>query len=220
MAHFVIFGGSGMIGGRAVREALSRGHRVTAVVRDPAKLTEKDASLTVVAGDVTDPATVAKFAAGADAVVSAVSPAQLAGAEPQLTVTFAPVFTGLVGGLRALGAQAPRLVVVGGASSLKLPTGERLFDAPGFPEAYKPAALAHADFLERLRGVSDLHWSYLSPSAEVAPDKRTGTFRLGGDELLLDAEGKSFISAEDYAIALIDEAEDPKHPRRRFTVGY
>jgi putative NADH-flavin reductase len=214
----VIFGGSGMIGRRAVLEAVSRGHKVTAVVRDPAKMTSKHADLTVVTGDVTDPATVAKLAAGADAVISAVSPATVADADPE--VTFAPVVAGLVEGLRAAGADAPPLVVVGGAGSLRLPGGERLMDAPFFPDEYKSAALAHADLLDRLRRVPDLAWSYFSPASVIAPDKRTGTFRLGGDDLVFDADGESFISAEDYAVALVDEAESPKHVRERFTIAY
>jgi len=218
MAHFVIFGGSGMVGQRTVREALNRGHTVTTVVRDPAKVTEQDAELTVVAGDVTDPAVVAKLTAGADAVISAVSPMTVAGADPE--VTFAPVVVGLVEGLRAAGTNAPPLIVVGGAGSLKLPNGERLMDAPFFPDEYKPAALAHADLLDRLLRVPDLAWSYFSPASVIAPDKRTGTFRLGGDDLLFDAEGDSFISAEDYAVALVDEAESPKHVRERFTIAY
>lgn len=218
MAHFVIFGGSGMIGRRAVREALDRGHKVTAVVRDPAKLTEQDPELTVVAGDVTDPAAVAKLSAGADAVISAVSPMTVAVADPE--VTFAPVVVGLVEGLRATGTDAPPLVVVGGAGSLKLPSGERLMDAPFFPDEYKAAAAAHADLLDRLRRVPDLAWSYFSPASVIAPDKRTGTFRLGGDDLLFDPQGDSFISAEDYAVALVDEAESPKHVRERFTIAY
>ena len=218
MAHFVIFGGSGMIGSRTVIESLSRGHQVTAVVRDPARVTAQHPELTMVAGDVTDPAAVAKLTAGADAVISAVSPMTVPGADPE--VTFAPVVAGLVEGLRAAGTDATPLVVVGGAGSLRLPTGERLMDAPFFPDEYKPAALAHADLLERLRGVSDLAWSYFSPASVIAPRERTGTFRLGGDDLLFDAEGESFISAEDYAVALVDEAESPKHVRERFTIAY
>jgi uncharacterized protein len=218
MAHFVIFGGSGMIGQRAVREALGRGHKVTVVVRDPAKVTERHPNLTVATGDVTDPAAVEKLAAGADAVISAVGPISVPGGEPG--ATFAPVAKGLTEGLRALGAGAPRLVVVGGAGSLKLPSGERLVDAPGFPDAYKPSALAHADFLDILRGVDDVEWSFFSPASEIAPGERTGKFRLGGDDLVADADGKSFITAEDYAVALIDEAANPKHVHARFTIGY
>jgi len=109
---------------------------------------------------------------------------------------------------------------VGGAGSLEVAPGVRLVDAPGFPELHKAEALAQGEALAVFRGVSDLEWSFLSPAAVIAPGERTGAFRLGGDQLLADADDNSHISAEDYAIALIDEAEEPKHTGRRFTVAY
>lgn len=219
MAKIVIFGGSGMIGQCAVREALSRGHEVTVVVRDPSKVTDSHPKLTVTSGDVTDPGTVAKTAGGADAVISAISPPRdVPGADPAAALTAAA--DSLISGLRSLGSDAPRLVVVGGAGSLEVAPGVRLVDAPGFPAEHKAGALAQGEALAVFRGVSDLDWSYLSPAASIAPGERTGTFRLGGDQLLSDADGTSHISAEDYAIALVDEAEQPKHLRQRFTVAY
>jgi putative NADH-flavin reductase len=218
MAKIVIFGGSGMIGQRAVREALGRGHEVTAVVRDPSKLTDPHPNLTVAAGDVTDPGTVARLGSGADVVINAISPPRVPGADPAAALIAAA--DSLIAGLRGLGEGAPRLLVVGGAGSLLVAPGLRLVDAPGFPDAYKAEALAHADALAVYRGVEDLEWSYLSPPATISPGERTDAFRLGGDELVADAEGNSHISAEDYAIALIDEAENPKHLRQRFTLAY
>jgi len=219
MAKFVIFGGSGMIGQRAVREALDRGHEVTIVVRHPAKVTESHPNLTVTSGDVSDPGTVAKAAIGADAVISAVSPPRgVPGSDPAAVLT--AVAESLVAGLRSLGSDAPRLLVVGGAGSLEVAPEVRLVDAPGFPDLYKAEALAQGEALAVYRGVTDLDWSYLSPAASIAPGERTGTFRLGGDQLLSDADGNSHISAEDYVIALVDEAEESKHVRRRFTVAY
>ena len=217
MAKIVLFGASGMIGSRALAEALARGHEVTAVVRDPARVTTTDPKLTVATGDVTDPATVTRLGEGADVVVSAVSQR---GPGLDQTAAYDAVGRGLVEGLRALGADAPRLVVVGGAGSLEVAPGARLVDQPGFPDAYKSEALAHAEVLEKLRGVTDVRWSYLSPAVEIAPGERTGTFRLGGDAVVSDADGKSFISAEDYSIALIDEAESGKHVGERFTLAY
>jgi putative NADH-flavin reductase len=217
MAKIVLFGASGMIGARALTEALGRGHEVTAVVRDPAKLTTTDPKLAVVAGDVTDPSTVTRLAQGADVVVSAVS---RRGPGLDQTAAYDEVGRGLVEGLRALGAEAPRLVIAGGAGSLEVAPGQRLADQPGFPDAYKPEARAHGELLEKLRGVTDVKWAYLSPAAEIAPGERTGKFRIGGDALLRDADGKSFITAEDYAIALIDEAESGKHVGERFCVAY
>jgi putative NADH-flavin reductase len=217
MAKIVLFGASGMIGQRALTEALGRGHEVTAVVRDPAKVTTDHPNLTVVAGDVAQPATVTRLAEGADVVVSAVSQR---GPGLDQTAAYDAVGRGLVEGLRALGADAPRLVVVGGAGSLEVAPGQRLVDQPDFPDSYKGEALAHGDLLEKLRAVTDVKWAYLSPAAMIHPGERTGSFRVGGDALMSDADGKSFISAEDYAVALIDEAESGKHVGERFSVAY
>ncbi|HEX4788940.1 MAG TPA: NAD(P)H-binding protein [Actinospica sp.] len=217
MAQLVLFGASGMIGGRVLAEALERGHQVTAVVRDPSKVKGGDPNLTVVAGDVTDPASVTRVAQGADAVIAAVS---RRGPGLDQKAAYRAVGDGLVQGLRALGADAPPLVLVGGAGSLEVAPGQRLVDQPGFPDTYKSEALAHADLLDWLRGVEDVKWAYASPAAEIAPGERTGNFRLSGDALLSDADGRSFISAEDFAVALVDEAESGTHRGRRFTAAY
>jgi hypothetical protein len=115
--------------------------------------------------------------------------------------------------------HAPRLIVVGGAASLEVAPGVMLVNAKDFPAQWKPIALAHVKALELLR-MSSIDWTYLSPSAFLEPGQRTGKFRLGQDELLTAADGKSWISMEDYAIALVDELERPQHRRQRFTVGY
>ncbi|HTM82585.1 NAD(P)-dependent oxidoreductase, partial [Asticcacaulis sp.] len=117
-------------------------------------------------------------------------------------------------------AGVKRLLVVGGAGSLEVASGKMLIDTDGFPEAFKAEAKAGARFLERLKEGSDLDWTFLSPSADFAPGERTGHFRLGGDQLLRYAQGKSYISMEDFAIAMVDELEQHAHSRRRFTVGY
>ncbi|HEY3873027.1 MAG TPA: NAD(P)H-binding protein [Actinocrinis sp.] len=220
MAKIVIFGASGMIGQRAVREALGRGDTVTGVARDAARITDEHPGLTKVAGDAVNEQLVAKLAAGADAVIVSIGPPRT----PEATLedkraAMAGLFDSVLGALRSLGGGAPRLIVVGGASSL-LVGGTPLFDLPGFPDAYKSEAQSHIEVLERLRGVSDVQWTYLSPAAEIAPGERTGVFRLGGDDLLSDPDGKSFISAEDFAVALIDEAEKPQHVGRRFCAAY
>ena len=116
--------------------------------------------------------------------------------------------------------RVPRLVIMGGAGSLEVAPGQRLVDQPGFPDVYRSEALAHAALLGRLREVRDVRWAYASPAAEIAPGERTGEFRLGGDTLLSDESGRSFISAEDFAIALVDEAESGAHLGTRFTAGY
>jgi putative NADH-flavin reductase len=123
-----------------------------------------------------------------------------------------------VGAVRASGVA--RYLVVGGAGSLEVAPGVKLIDTPDFPEAYKAEAGRGGDFLAYLRGVDDLDWTFLSPSALFFVGDRKGTFRLGTDQLLVDGEGNSSISYADYAIALVDEIEAPRHVRQRFTVGY
>jgi len=117
-------------------------------------------------------------------------------------------------------AGVKRLLVVGGAGSLLLPDGTRVIDSAGFPEAYKAEASAGALFLQNLRQEQTLDWTFLSPSAEFVEGERTGTFRLGKDDLLVSSEGRSWITFADYAIAMLDEVETSKHSRQRFTVGY
>ena len=117
-------------------------------------------------------------------------------------------------------AKVPRLLVVGGAGSLEVAPGLTLVNSPDFPPEYKPETLAGVKFLDVLRQEEELDWTFLSPSYLFAPGERTGKFRLGKDELLVGADGQSRISTEDFAIALVDELERPKHSRERFTVGY
>lgn len=205
----VLYGASGMIGSRILTELLSRGHQVTAVVRNPAKIAAP--GVRVLKGDVTEAASVAQTARGADAVISAYAPPK--GDEP----VFSAAMYALLDGLAEAGVR--RLIVVGGAGTLEVAPGVQLVDAPGFPEAYRDIAMAHRDALPILKE-SELDWTYLSPAGMIAPGERTGKFRLGTTSLLTDEKGESRISAEDYSLALVDELEDPKHIRRQFTVAY
>lgn len=208
-----LFGASGTIGGRILREALDRGHEVTAVLRDPAKLQVQHPRLRAVAGEALDPASIATAVAGQDAVISAIGPG-LAEPRPGFLVQAAH---SLLEGLGKAGVT--RLLVVGGAGSLEVAPGLQLVDAPSFPEAWKGVALEHREAFAVFRK-ADLDWSYFSPAAFIQPGERTGHYRLGGDQLLTDAQGESRISAEDYAVALLDELEQPKHLRKRFTAAY
>jgi hypothetical protein len=160
--------------------------------------------VTAARGDAADPAGLAEVLKGHDAVVSSL---RFLDTDPQA----------LIGAVRASGVK--RYLVVGGAGSLFVAPGQRLIDQPEFPAAYKDEASKGADFLDVLRGVSDLDWTFISPSALFVPGERTGTFRLAKDELLVSEKG-STISYEDFAIALVDEIEKPAHVRERFTVGY
>jgi uncharacterized protein len=200
----VLFGASGMIGSRILQELVDRGHDVTAVVRTPEKITA--AGVRALEGDVTDESTVASTIKGADAVISAYAP------PPGHEEAIVKATQSLVAGLNQAGVK--RLLFVGGAGSLEVAPGVRLADAPNFPEAFKAIALAHCDVL------SDLDWTYLSPAAFIQPGERTGKFRLGGTRLVTDEKGDSRISAEDYAIALVDELENPTHVRQQFTLAY
>jgi uncharacterized protein len=204
----VLYGASGMIGSRVLQELRSRGHQVTAVVRDPAKITAT--GVRVLKGDLTDPASVAQTAKGADAAISAYAPPK--GEEPTLSAAT----HALLEGLQAAGVS--RLIVVGGAGSLKA-GGVALVDGPGFPEAYRDIAMAHRDLLPILEA-STLDWTCLSPAAMIEPGERTGKFRLGTADLVVNEKGESRISAEDYAVALVNELENPQHIRQQFTLAY
>jgi putative NADH-flavin reductase len=212
-----LFGATGNIGQRIAAEALRRGHEVVGVVRDPARVQSPDPRITLVQGDATDAASVARVAKGADAIVSAISPRPNSRGLPAPSLTAAA--KALLAGARK--ANVKRLVVVGGAGSLEVAPGKRLMDAPGFPDAYKAEANEGAESLDVYRSEGKaMDWTFLSPAAEIHPGTRTGKYRTTGDQFLADDEGKSTISYEDYAVALMDEIERPKHPGKRFGVAY
>ena len=198
-----LIGATGNAGSRILAELTSRGHEVTAISRKPAA--SLPAGAKPVAVDALDPAALAAALAGHDAVVSSV---HFTASDPET----------LIGAVKRAGVK--RYLVVGGAGSLEAAPGLRVVDTPDFPAAYKAEALAGAAFLDRLKQEAELDWTFLSPSAFFVPGERTGQFRLGKDQLLVDAKGDSRISFEDYAIALADELENPRHLRQRFTVGY
>jgi len=199
-----LIGVSGRVGTRLLTELLRRGHEVTGIARDVRGVTARH-GLRLESGDATRAAELAPLLAGHDAVISAM----------KFATADAPA---LIDALKQAGV--PRLLVVGGAGSLDIAPGQALIDAPGFPAAYKPEAAAGRRFLGTLRQESQLDWSFLSPAAEFVPGQRTGSFRLGGERLLTDAGGRSWISMEDFAVAMVDELEAPKHSRQRFTIGY
>ncbi|MFD5575060.1 NAD(P)-dependent oxidoreductase [Streptomyces cadmiisoli] len=216
MSKIAVFGATGTIGTRIVDEALNRGHHVTAVVRDPSKYTRSDPYLTVVTGDVLDPASVASIAHGQDVVVSAVG----GGDGPGHIATIKPSAESLIAGLRKAGDNPPLLIAVGGAGSLRTPTGDLVWDAQGLPEDLLQVMHAHGDALDLYRTVTDVPWTNCSPPATIEPGERTGTYRTDLDDLIMDDHGNSYISTEDYAVALLDEIENPQHTGERFTVGY
>ncbi|CAH2602218.1 NAD(P)-dependent oxidoreductase [Rhodovastum atsumiense] len=202
--HVVLIGATGAAGSRLLAELVRRGHTVTAIARNPARVPALP-GVTARQGDVADQAGLAALLAGHDAVISSV---RFLDTEPRI----------LIDAVKAAGV--PRYLVVGGAGSLEIAPGRKLVETPDFPAAYKAEALRGAAFLDALRAATELDWTFLSPSALFVPGERTGRFRLGDDALLVDAQGRSSISYEDFAVALVDELERPAHSRRRFTVGY
>jgi putative NADH-flavin reductase len=213
----VVYGGTGNIGQRIVHEALDRGHTVTVVVRDPSALAEQPPRLRVLKGNVLDSAEVTRTISGADVVVSAVS----FRSQTHNLDGFSRAAASLVTALRRLGAGAPYsrvpyLIVVGGAGSLKQPPGVHI----EIPPAWREEVTGQNNSLAYYRTISDVRWTYFSPAFMITPGTRTGQFRLGGDQMITDAAGNSRISMEDYAVAVIDEAEKPMHVRKRFTIGY
>jgi putative NADH-flavin reductase len=194
----VVLGATGMIGSRIAAELAERAYEVVAASRASSV-------------DATDPESVAATVRGADAVVCAVS-------ARGVSYTLADVARAVVEGLRRAGVR--RLFVVGGAASLEVAPGVRLLDTPDFREEWRAEALQGAEALAFFRSVDDLDWLYVSPAAVIQPGESTGRYRLGGDRLLVHEDGRSEISAEDYAIGMADLIEQDIPARRRVTIAY
>jgi putative NADH-flavin reductase len=199
-----VIGASGNAGSRITAELARRGHAVTAIARNPDKVVVQ-ANVTAVKGDVLDQVGLARLLAGHDAAVSSV---HFLDSDPVRLIAAASE------------SKVGRYLVVGGAGSLDVAPGVPLVTTPGFPVAYKAEAEKGGAFLDLLRAQKELNWTFLSPSALFTAGQRTGKFRLGTDQLLTADDGKSWISFEDFAVALADEIERPAHIRQRFTVGY
>lgn len=211
MSKIALFGATGRIGSRILNEALARGHRVTAILRDPARPLKPRPSLAWKPGDVLKPESVALAVMGNDVVVSAYGPG--AGGTDQIVTAAKALVEGV-------GAEQPmRLIAVNGAGSLEVSPSVQLMDAPDFPHAWKHVAEAHREALDVYRA-APFDWTCISPAAEIEPGERTGRYRTATDQLLVDGSGKSHISMEDFAVAVIDEVEHPKFIRQRFAVGY
>ena len=206
-----LYGATGKAGSRILKELVSRGHRVTAIVRDPARLPQPGPGVVVKQDDLSDPKKIAAAVNGAEAIISAYGPPQ---DEPDALVGVTQRQ------IEAVSQQTNvRLIVVGGAGALYVAPGVTLIDSGYLPEAVLPIARAHDKAFNLLRA-SAVDWTYLAPAAYFEPGKRTGKFRLGKDELIANAQQESRISMEDYAIALVDELETPRHRRQRFSIGY
>ena len=209
-----LIGATGYVGAALLEEALNRGHRVTALVRHPEKLAQH-ANLDAQQADVHDVAALAEQLRGHDVVLSAFNPGWgLADIREQ----FIAGSRAIIGATKAAGVE--RLLVVGGAGSLYVAPGQQLIDTPNFPAEYKEGAEGARQALNLLRDEQELQWTFLSPAALLQPGPRTGQFRIGGEQLLMDGDTPAPISVADLAVALLDEAEQPQHIRQRFTVAY
>lgn len=216
MGKIVLIGASGFVGSAILREALERGHQVKAVVRHPEKITTRHKNLVVEKGDVRSAAAVEELSKGAEVVISAYNPGWT---NPEIAKETTIGYKAIIEGVRKAGVK--RLLVVGGAGSLIVSPGVKLMDTGVIPESYMPAVVALANvYLIDLPHEKEFDWAFFSPAGDIHPGKRTGIFRLGKDDLILNEKGESKISVEDYAVAMIDEVEKPAHHRERFTIGY
>ena len=206
-----LYGATGKSGSRILKELVSRGHQVIAIVRNPAKLPQPAPGVVIKQDDLSDSKKIAAAVNGAEAVISAYAPPQ-DDVDAIVGVTQRQV--------EALNhGSKVRLIVVGGAGGLNVAPGVTLIDSGYLPEPVLPIAKAHSKALNVLRA-STIDWTYLAPAAYFEPGARTGKFRLGTDELIANERQESRISMEDYAIALVDELEKPQHRRQRFSIGY
>lgn len=216
MKNIVIIGASGYVGSALLSEALNRGYRVKAVVRHPENLNIEDDNLEIVKGDVTNSAEVARLAAGMDAVISAYNPGWK---DPDIYEHTLQGYKAIIEGVRKSGVK--RLLVVGGAGRLYVRPGVRLLDSGEVPEHLLPGIKGLAAvYTNYLLPEKELDWVFFSPAANLEPGERTGRFRLGKDDLVVDKDGDSRISVADFAVALIDELEQGTHHREGMTVGY
>jgi len=216
MKEIVLIGASGFVGSAILNEALDRGHKVTAVVRHPEKITIVHKNLIVKPGDVSSVETVSEVCKNKEAVISAYNPGWT---NPNIYEDTLRIYPIILEGVKISGAK--RLLITGGAGSLFVSPGLRLMDSGAIPEAYLPAVKSLASFfLETLSNEKYLDWVFFSPAGILEPGLRTAKFRLGKDNLIVNEKGESRISVQDYAVAMIDELEKPSHHQERFTIGY
>lgn len=209
-----LIGATGFVGSKILDEALQRGHSITGIVRNISKLSAHK-NLIAAKGDLLNTDEISKIIKGHEAVICSYNPGWT---NPDIYKQQIEGGQSIIEAAKQSGIK--RLLMVGGAGSLEVTPGVRLVDTPEFPKEYKEGASALAEVLYILRNENELEWTFLSPSIVIAPGERTGKFRLGTDYVLFNEKGESKISVEDYAVAMMDELENPKHIRARFTVGY
>lgn len=216
MKNVVLIGASGFVGTAILNELLNRGHKVTAIVRDPAKVTASNPNLKVIQADVTDTDVLIEASKGKDAVISAYNPGWK---NPNIYEETLKNYPLIVDSVKKAGVE--RLLIVGGAGTLFYAPGKMVMDADDVPAKLLPGIKSLGEFyLNTLRKENDIDWIFLSPAANMAPGERTGKFRIGKDDLVVDVNGDSNISVEDYAVAMVNELEQKHHHKERFTIGY
>ncbi|HLP06474.1 MAG TPA: NAD(P)-dependent oxidoreductase [Paludibacter sp.] len=216
MQKIGLIGASGFVGTALLNESLNRGHAVVAIVRHPEKIPVANPNLEIRQGDVMVPGTVEDLVAGTDVVISAYNPGWT---NPEIAAHTTKAYKLIVEEVKR--AHVPRLLIVGGAGSLFVSAETRVMDTDSIPESYLPTVKALADVLYGLQKHEKiLDWVFFSPAGTIVPGERTGKFRLGKDDLIVDSKGESKISVEDYAVAMLNEVENPKHHCERFTIGY
>ena len=216
MKKIALIGASGLVGSAILKESLQRGHMVTAIVRNPDKIKLEDPNLLIKKGDVLSEQSVPELISGADVVISAYNPGWT---NPNIAEETTRAYNSIISGVKK--AKIPRLLIVGGAGSLYVAPEKRLMDTGVIPQSFMPAIEALADvFYDLQKQEKEIDWAFFSPAGNIAPGERTGKFRLGKDNLIVDPKGESNISVEDYAVAMLNEVEAPEHHRERFTIGY
>lgn len=210
-----LIGASGFIGKEILAEALDRGHHVTAIVRDVSKVTTQSPNLTVIKADVLDEDAIAAALQGNEAVISAYNAGHDAS---DIIDTYGRAIRSILNATRDAGIK--RFIAVSGAGSLEIEPGLQLLDTPEFPELWKPGATATREAFYTIKAQEDLDWTVLSPAMVIEPGPRTGKFRLGTDQVVADDKGDSRISTKDFAVAIVDELENPQHIKNRFTLAY
>ena len=216
MGNVVLIGASGFVGTAILSELLNRGNKVTAIVRNPDKISISNSNLSVVKADVSDVESIAKVSEGKDAIISAYNPGWT---NPNIYEDTLKNYPLILQAAKQSGVK--RLLIVGGAGTLFCAPGLRVVDSGAIPESIMGGVKSLGEFyLNTLMNEHDIDWVFFSPAGTLEPGERTGKFRLGKDDLIVDADGKSHISVEDYAIAMVDELEKPAHHQERFTIGY
>ena len=216
MNKIVLIGASGFVGSAILQEALNRGIKVTAVVRKPESIKITNANLSIVKADVSDAGKVTAIITDADAVISAYNPGWT---NPNIYEETLKVYPQILEEVKKAGVG--RLLIVGGAGTLFVAPGLRVVDSGVIPAEIMGGVKSLGEFyLNTLMHEKDIDWVFFSPAGTLEPGERTGNYRLGKDDLIVNEKGESKISVQDYAKAMVDELENPVHHKERFTIGY